>query len=93
MTLRVGVIRLEADDFLELADCLIRMALVEKDDAEAVVGKGKIRFESDGQPRAEKFQLRQTISVRWKSGHPGEFRRCAVEWWRVVFRHSISLTL
>ncbi len=44
----LGVIRFEADGFLELADGLVDPALLEEGDAEVVVGVGVIRFEADG---------------------------------------------
>ena len=43
----VGVIRFEADGFLELADRLVDLAFPAEGDAEVLVGLGIIRFQAE----------------------------------------------
>ena len=44
----LGVIRFQAEGFLELADRLVDLAFLAEGDAEVVVGLGVIRFQADG---------------------------------------------
>ena len=44
----VGIVRLESQGFLELADRLVDLAFLAEGDAEVVVGLGVIRFQADG---------------------------------------------
>ena len=44
----VGIVRLESQGFLELADGLVGLAFPAEGDAEVVVGLGVIRFEAEG---------------------------------------------
>ena len=44
----VGIVRLESQGFLELADRLVGLAFPAEGDAEVVVGLGVIRFQADG---------------------------------------------
>ena len=44
----LGVIRFQAEGFLELADRLVGLAFLAEGDAEVVVGLGVIRFQADG---------------------------------------------
>ncbi len=44
----LGVIRFQAEGFLELADGLVELAFPAEDVAEAEVGLGVIRFQAEG---------------------------------------------